>query len=52
MGDQGFLPGQYQFEIITQKLFQALFDLLGFGFGSGEPEEMIVGIPDAFQPPA
>ena len=27
------------------------FDLLGFGSGSGEPEEVIVGVPDISQPP-
>jgi len=27
-----------------QELCQALLDLLGFGLGSGEPEEVIVGL--------
>ena len=27
-----------------QELGQALFDLLGFGLGSGEPEDMVVGL--------
>ena len=34
-----------------QERCQALLDLLGFGLGSGEPEEVIVGIADISQPP-
>jgi hypothetical protein len=41
MGDQRFLLGQFQLQVITQKLGEALFDLLGFGLGSGEPEELV-----------
>ena len=34
-----------------QERREALLDLLGFGLGSGEPEEVIVGVPDISQPP-
>ena len=35
---------QLQLEVLTQELGQALPDQLGFGFGSGEPEEGVVGL--------
>ena len=33
---------QFQLEFLTQELCQPLFDLLGFGLGSGEPEQMVI----------
>jgi hypothetical protein len=42
--DQGLVLVQVQFEVITQELGEAGFDLLGFGLGSGEPEEVIIGL--------
>ena len=30
---------------------EALFYLLGFGFGAGEPEEVVIGVPAIPQPP-
>jgi len=42
--DQCLLLRQFQLEVITQELCKALLDVLGFGFWSGEPQEMIVGL--------
>ena len=42
---------QFQLEVVTQEPRQALFDLLGLGLGSGEPEQVIVCVPDIPQPP-
>jgi hypothetical protein len=44
MRDQCLVRVQLQLEVLTQELGQALPDLLGFGFGSGEPEEGVVGL--------
>jgi len=40
--DQGLVLGQFQLEIVMQEPRQAPFDLFGLGFGSGEPEQMII----------
>lgn len=42
MCDQRLFLGQFQFEFVTQELSQALLDLFGLGFRSGETKEMIV----------
>jgi hypothetical protein len=42
--DQCLVRVQLQLEVLTQELGQALPDLLGFGSGSGEPEEGVVGL--------
>jgi hypothetical protein len=42
--------GQFQLEVLAQELDQALLDLLGFGLGAGEPEQVIVGVPDIPEP--
>jgi len=42
--DQGLVLVEFQLEVIAQERRQALLDLLGFGLGSGEPEEVIVGL--------
>jgi hypothetical protein len=42
VGDQRFLLGQFQLEIVMQECRQAFFDLLCFGLRPGEPEELIV----------
>ena len=42
VGDQRLAGRQFQPEFITQELRQPLFDLLGFGLGSGEPEQMVI----------
>jgi hypothetical protein len=44
VGDQGLLLRQLQLEVVTQEPREALFDLLGFGLGSDEPEQVIVGL--------
>jgi hypothetical protein len=42
--DQGLVLVEFQLEVITQELRQALLDLLGSGPGPGEPGEVIVGL--------
>jgi len=42
--DQGLVLVEVQLEVVAQELCQALLDLLGFSLGSGEPEEVIVGL--------
>lgn len=49
--DQGLVLRQIQREIVAQERRQALFDLLGFGLGSDEPEQVVVGVADISQPP-
>ncbi len=49
--DQCLVVRQFQGEIIAQEYRQALFDLLGFGLGSDEPEQGVVAVPDIAQPP-
>jgi hypothetical protein len=44
MRDQGLVLVEFQFEVVTQELGQALLDLPGFGLGPGEPEKVIVGL--------
>jgi hypothetical protein len=44
VGDQCFLPGQFQLEVVMQECGQALLDLLGLGPWSGEPQEVVVRI--------
>ncbi|MEV0570080.1 hypothetical protein [Dactylosporangium sp. NPDC050588] len=48
--DQGFLLRQFQLEVVTQERREAALDLFGFGLGSGEPEEGVVGVPGVMQP--
>jgi len=42
VGDQRLIWGEFQFEVVTQELRQPLFDFLGFGLRSGEPEQMVI----------
>jgi hypothetical protein len=49
--DQRLVLVEFQLEVITQELSEALLDLLGFGSGSGESEEVIIRVPDISQPP-
>ncbi len=51
VGDQGFLPRQLQLEVIAQECREAGLDLLSLGLRPGEPEEVIVGVPDVAEPP-
>jgi hypothetical protein len=51
VGDQRLIRGQLQCEVFTKELGQALCDFFGFGFGSGEPDKGVVGIPAIAQPP-
>jgi hypothetical protein len=44
MGNQGFLLRQFQLEFVTQELRKTGLDFLRFGLGSGEPEDVIVGL--------
>ncbi len=48
--DQRLGRRQFQLEIITQEVGQALFDLLGFGLRAGEPEQVIIGVADVPEP--
>ena len=41
VGDQGFVLRQFQLEVITQERREAVFDLLGLGLGSSEPEQVV-----------
>ena len=50
MGDQRLVRRQVQLEVVTQELRQAVLDLLGFGLGSGEPEQGVVGVTAVAQP--
>jgi len=50
VGDQRLVLGQFQLEFITQERRQPLFDLLGLGLGSGEPEEVVIGVPTVSEP--
>jgi hypothetical protein len=42
VGDQRLVLGQFQLEFLMQERRQSPFDLLGFGLGSGEPEQMVI----------
>lgn len=42
VGDQRFVRGQFQLEVITQELGQTVLDLLGFGLRPGKPEEVVI----------
>jgi len=42
--DQCLVLVEFQLEVVMQERREALLDLLGFGLGSGEPEEVIVGL--------
>jgi len=50
VGDQRLVLRQLQFELVTKEHSQTLFDLLGFGFRSGEPQQGVVGVPAVAQP--
>jgi len=49
--DQCLVLVEFQLEVVMQERCEALLDLLGFGSGSGEPEEVIICVPDISQPP-
>jgi hypothetical protein len=42
--DQCLVLRQFQGEFVAQERRQALFDLFGFGLGSGEPEQGVVAL--------
>jgi hypothetical protein len=42
--DQGLVVVEFQFEFVTQERRDLVFDLFGFGFRSGEAQEVIVGL--------
>jgi hypothetical protein len=44
VGDERLVWRQVQLEVLTQELRQPGFDLFGFGLGSDEPEQVIVGL--------
>ncbi len=43
--------GQVQLEVVSQELRQPGFDRLGWGLGSDESEQVVVGVADLPQPP-
>jgi hypothetical protein len=45
VGDQRFVLRKFQDEFIAQERREAGLDFLGLGFGSGEPEQGIIGVP-------
>jgi hypothetical protein len=51
VGDQRLVRAEFEREFAAQEPCQLIFDFLGFGFWSGEPQEMIVGIARVAQPP-
>ena len=51
VGDQRLVLGEVQVELFAQERGETLFDLLGFGLGSGEPEQGVVGVAAVTQPP-
>jgi hypothetical protein len=42
--DQCLFARQFQPEVLAQECRQLILDSFGFGFWSGEPEELIVGL--------
>jgi hypothetical protein len=46
VSDERLVRRQVQLEIVTQELRQPGFDRLGFGLGSDESEQMIIGVAD------
>jgi len=49
--DQRLVWRQFQLEVVAQECREALFDLLGLGLGSDEPEQGVVGVAAVMQPP-
>src|ERR1019366_3686932 len=50
VGNQRLISRQFQREIVAQEPGQALLDFLRFGPWTGEPEEMVIGVPDVPEP--
>jgi len=50
MSDQGLFRGHFQFELISQELFQLDLDLFGLILRAGETQEEVVGISDVPKP--
>lgn len=44
MGDQGFLGGELEFQLLAQERGEPVLDLFGFGLGADEPQKVIVGV--------
>lgn len=49
--DQGFVGVELEREFVAQEPRQLTLDLLGFGLGSDETQEVIVGVTRIAQPP-
>jgi hypothetical protein len=47
--DQGFLFGEFQFEVISQKVSDLSLDLFGFASWSDESQEEVVSVSDISQ---
>ena len=50
VGDQCLVLREGEFELVAQEHRKTLFDLLGFGLGSGEPQQGVVGVAAVAQP--
>jgi hypothetical protein len=44
VGDQRLVRRQFQLELVAQEPGETLLDFLGLGLGTGEPEEMVIGL--------
>jgi hypothetical protein len=44
VGDQRLVGRQFQLELVAQEPGQTLLDFPGLGLGTGEPEEMVIGL--------
>jgi hypothetical protein len=51
VGDQGLVRVELQGEGLSQEPRQLGLDLLGFGLGPDEPQQVIIGIAAVEQPP-
>jgi len=50
VGDQRLVRRQFQLELVAQEPGEALLDFLRFGLRAGEPEEMVICVPDIPEP--
>ena len=50
VGDQRLIRRQFQLELVAQEPGETLLDFLGLSLRTGEPEEMVVGVPGVPEP--
>ena len=51
VGDQRLARVEFQREVVAQEPRQLIFDGLGFGLRSDEPQEVVIGVAGVPQPP-